>query len=191
MRSQFQTDAKLTRRIREYKATVRKLLVEGFGGMVADYSGGVGNKDRYGDARLASPLSAENIALEAIQKHLRAPRYHLGLGPVSGSTLSPTSGGAQIRQRKSLPGSPASDGATSTELEHRLKDAFKPLGKVQMQTPSDTPAAAYAKAENAAIVYMKPVNMPVSAKDILWLPQEAADWLYQATHCAIPLLQTL
>ena len=59
-----------------------------------------------------------------------------------------------------------------------------------MQTPSDTPAAAYAKAENAAIAYMKPINAPVSAKDIPWLPQEAADWLYQATHCAIPLLQT-
>ena len=31
---------------------------------------------------------------------------------------------------------------------------------------------------------------PESAADIPWLPQEAADWLYSATHYVLPLLQT-
>ena len=87
--------------------------------------------------------------------------------------------------------SPACGGATLAELENRLKDAFKPLEKVQLQQPSDTPTAEYYKAENAAIVYMKPYSLPIAPKIIPRLPQEAADWLYQATLCAIPLLQTL
>ena len=60
-----------------------------------------------------------------------------------------------------------------------------------MRKPSDAPAAAYIQKEHAVIAYMQPKSANRSATDIHWLPQEAADWLYQATHYSIPLLQTL
>jgi hypothetical protein len=71
------------------------------------------------------------------------------------------------------------------DLEERLKEAFKPQSKVHMQQPTNTPAAGY----DLECSYMLP-SCGGSAADIPWLPQEAADWLYNATHYAIPLLQT-
>lgn len=57
-----------------------------------------------------------------------------------------------------------------------------------MRNPRSTPAAAY----NTDRSYMQPTSIfCFFAEDIPWLPQEVADWLYNATHYAIPLLQTL
>ena len=110
---------------------------------------------------------------------------HLKAMPASGSITTAASGGITT---------PASGGVIEDELICRLKDVYMPLGQVEMQTPSSVPAASYVKGPDAVTVYMQPINKGDTlgcAASIKWLPQEAADWLYQTTHYAIPLLQTL
>ncbi len=77
-------------------------------------------------------------------------------------------------------------GVTAEDLKERLREAFKPNSNVHMRQPTDTPAAGY----DSEWSYMLP-SCRGSTEDIPWLPQEAADWLYNATHYTIPLLQTL
>ena len=84
---------------------------------------------------------------------------------------------------------PASGGVTEQALKHKLDRVFKPSSKVDMQIPRSyccTPAAVH----NTERSYIQPTSQ-CSAAGIPWLPQEAADWLYNATHYASPLLQTL
>ena len=95
-------------------------------------------------------------------------------------------------------GGAASGGPASTDLETtgrlqiKLQSAFKPSDIVVMQRPSDSVAAAYMRQKDSAITFMQTVaDATDSATSIQWLPQEAADWLYQATHYVIPFLQTL
>jgi hypothetical protein len=81
---------------------------------------------------------------------------------------------------------PASSGI-ERDLKQRLDRAFKPSSKVDMRIPRSCTLAAVYNTEHS---YMQ-LTSPCSTADIPWLPQEAADWLYNATHYAIPLPQTL
>ena len=94
----------------------------------------------------------------------------------------PASGGSVFSRNEKL---------WKIEVERRLLNAFKPLEKVVMRKPSATPTAAYINPPNAAVAYMEPRKAPVRGALVHWLPQEAADWLYQATHYTIPLVQAL
>ena len=163
LKSQFQGQAPSAKAIKTYQVAIQKMMVQEFhGGRTKDNGG------RY-VARLPPAAFDPNAA------------SCLG-------AASPARGGTQSRQPA---GTPASGGITSTDLETRLKIAFRPLEKVEMRKPCDAPAAAYIQEANAAVAYMQAKNATDSATDIQWLPQEAADWLYQATHYCIPLLQTL
>ena len=119
----------------------------------------------------------------------------------------PSAATSQRRQTKSQPEAPQTPvlppasgggkcgGAASWTLRirSRLLRAFKPLDVVEMWQPSGSSVvASYVHEPDAAIAYMQPAGATDdSATGIQWLPQEAADWLYQATHYVIPLLQTL
>ena len=172
------------RAIKQYKETMDELLGEGFGGRLSTQR--VYRTGSYLSSRAIAPICAASPAEAA--SHTRGDQ---SMGAASSAILSPASGGTQSRQPRSQSGSPASGGITSTDLENRLKAAFKPVEKVPVQTPSDTPVAAYIQKEDAATAYMQPVAASKHLQDLQWLPQEAADWLYQATHYSIPLLQTL
>ena len=69
--------------------------------------------------------------------------------PASGSITTAASGGSTT---------PASGGVIEDELICRLKDAYMPLGKVEMQKPSSVPAASYVKGPDAVTVYMQPIK---------------------------------
>ena len=58
-----------------------------------------------------------------------------------------------------------------------------------LSQPIDTAAALYTNIDDAAICYMK-ARTP-DAAHIQWMPQEAANWLYQVVHYAVPLIQNL
>ena len=168
------------------------------------------NKKRYNGA-IKEMLSAEfNPGCERGSRGLFAPKSrearvspvslgvvaassgsHRGICAASGASLLPASGGGHRREPEPQPELPASGGVTSAFLKSRLEAAFKPLHKVEMRTPSEGPAAAFIKQEDSAIAYLQAKRAEGSEKDIHWLPQEAADWLYEATHYAMPLLQTL
>ena len=78
------------------------------------------------------------------------------------------------------------------DLETRLRNAYKPREKVVMRTPRNTPTAAYVTNPNSSVAYTTPLSATgVGTSVHHWLPQEAADWLYQATLYTMPLLQAL
>ena len=143
--------------------------------------------------------TASKIIVGEYKRHVQRILVQLGkVGqevPPSGgedaSKLPPSSGQDESidppKPRVDPPGGmPAGGGITELDLKQRLDQAFNPSSKVDMQTPKNTPAAVY----HTASSYMQP-SCQGSAADIPWLPQEAADWLYNATRYAIPLLQTL
>jgi hypothetical protein len=73
------------------------------------------------------------------------------------------------------------------QIRRRLDAAFRPTEAVLLSTPTDTVLATYVKAPDACISFMEPKEpqpLPVQ-----WMPQPVADWLYQASHYAIPLIQ--
>jgi hypothetical protein len=84
---------------------------------------------------------------------------------------------------------PASGGLSSDELERRFQNAFKPMHPVPLSQPIDTAAALYTNNDDAAICYM--TARTSDAAGIQWMPQEAANWLYQVVHYAVPLIQNL
>ena len=73
------------------------------------------------------------------------------------------------------------------QLQMRLEAAFRPTEPVLLATPTDTVLATYVKAPDACISFMAPKEAQPLA--VQWMPQQVADWLYQATHYAIPLIQ--
>ena len=83
---------------------------------------------------------------------------------------------------------PASGGLTRNQLHQRLEHAFKQSEKVELRQPSHAATASYKK--EGTIAYMHPPSA-LQASQVRWLPQEAADWLYQALHAVLPLLQFL
>ena len=84
--------------------------------------------------------------------------------------------------------------SVASTLETRLSHCYKPAEVVEMRHPVDSAAAVYVREDDAAIAYMQPaahVNKKEEVFKVQWLPQEAADWLYQAMHYVMPFLQTL
>lgn len=115
-----------------------------------------------------------------------------GLGALSVALSSPASATASVPcQLAAATSVPACSGLTASELDSRLQTAFRPVGMVEMHSSTNVPAAEYVKVADATSAYTRPAKEVRFAADIHWLPQEAADWLYQATHYALPLLQTL
>ncbi len=190
LRSEFEGQGSIQKTVIAYKRKIKALLNGEF------------HRPRAGGPFVESPRPASALATSGVPPEAAAitdissrASSHAGnpeqLGAASGAPSSPGSGGAPSPRPESQPGSPASGGTISTDLKDRLNTAFKPLEKVHMRTPSGAPGADYINRTNAALVYMQPQRTTGSAKDIRWLPQEAADWLYQATHYSLPLLQTL
>ena len=73
------------------------------------------------------------------------------------------------------------------QIRKRLDDAFRPTEVVLLATPTDTVLATYVNAPDACISFMNPKeSQPIPVQ---WMPQAVADWLYQASHYAIPVFQ--
>ena len=84
---------------------------------------------------------------------------------------------------------PACGGLSSQELDIRYYAVFKPDQPIELPLPSDTAVAKFVAKPDAAIAYMQ-TNSP-GGSSIQFLPQESANWLYQASHYAVPLIQSL
>ena len=122
-----------------------------------------------------------------VKKKLVWRRLQKKVPPSGGKDASKLSPSVSQGEPIHPPGDMPASGGIERDLKQILDRAFKPSSKVDMQIPrSCTPAAVY----NTERSYMQPTSQ-CSAADIPWLPQEAAAWLYNATHYAIPLLQTL
>ena len=172
---------------KEYKSQLRALLVNNFA---------LGQRR---DARNPPPPTIVAISEEST-KLTEAPTRETRQPAVAMKTPAATSPRRQTkRQPAAAQTTPASGGGkfggdAFFTLRTRLLRAFQPLDVVEMGQPSDSSVvASYVNEPDAAIAYMQPAGATDddSATGVQWLPQEAADWLYQATHYVIPLLQTL
>ena len=176
---------------KEYKSQLRALLVNNFA---------LGQRR---DARNPPPPTIVAISEEST-KLTEAPTRETRQPAVAMKTPAATSPRRQTTKRERQPAAaqkttPASGGGKcsgldSSTLQTRLLRAFKPLDVVEIGQPSGSSVvASYVREQDAAIAYMQPAGATDddSATGVQWLPQEAADWLYQATHYVIPLLQTL
>jgi hypothetical protein len=175
--------------IQEYVYLVNKLLESKYRRgekLPCDSKSPLGlSEDLLGDSNLPSSGSRAT-------KHASSPSIHAQLPASGGKRECPAHASAsQIQGQPSDKAArqPASGGLSSDELERRLQNAFKPMHPVPLSKPIDTAAAIYTNIDDAAICYMK-AKIP-DAEHIQWMPQEAANWLYQVVHYAVPLIQNL
>ena len=108
------------------------------------------------------------------------------------AAVASTNVAALVESQPSSSGSnfvPASGGIPVEELERRFEAAFKPFERVELLIPCDTVVAKFVSKPDAAIAYMQ-TDSP-GGSSIQFLPQDIANWLYQASHYAVPLIQSL